>query len=102
MPSEYWFTRVLLWTILVYVMLAAVVVLARLRHDRRRLVFARIAALVENAGGTYPAQSGSLLWFDRASLRVLESGFVDMQASMPVMRACASYLVEQSGEALLV
>jgi HEAT repeat protein len=100
-----WIASALTIAATLYLLLAAVIIAGRIRYDRRRRLFARIARLVDDASVALPdhPELGSQVYevLRGWKLRTVERAMAEGHGSSAVLHACAAWLVEPLGEARL-
>jgi HEAT repeat protein len=102
MPTPDWFGGALIIAVTLYVLLAAVIIVGRIRYDRRRRLFERIAASVDAAAGRSAAPGLRARVLRASSLRAVELCVAEAHATEAVLRACAAYVLASVGTVRLV
>ena len=101
MPDADWFARALTFAATLYVVLSAVIIAERIRYDRRRRLYARIARLVDApvAPLDRPALQSQVSGVLRGwPLRAIERSMAEGHATGAALHACAAWLLERLGE----
>jgi len=104
MPAADWFARALTGAATLYLLLAAVIIAGRIRYDRRRDLFARIARLVDASAGPpdHPELQSQITGILRSwSPRTIERVMAQGHGTSAVLHACAACLLERLGETRL-
>ena len=101
MPAAAWFASALIIAITLYLVCAAIIIVGRIRYDRRRRLFARITQLVDVSAAA-PEDPNVQSWVSDVlrdwPLRAVELAMAEGQETGPVLRACATWLFDHVGE----
>ena len=105
MPTAAWFERALIVVATLYLLLAVAIIVGRVRYDRRRRLFARVARSVDAAGLPPDDPEVQLRvtrilhgWTTRAIIRAIAEG----HASGTVAQACSIWILKRVGEGRLL